>query len=158
MKALFSFWNIRVTISGYERRSCQVFGSDNCPHHSWCETQAYRSRDPSRPKYKSCSFRHVWGNTLKPNCAGACIKYCNVCSRIFSTSDWEEVTLPLPSSQGLLKASLLQIWVNILLQVVFFQWYPLLSSKHKIKSEYQDWYPPKSSKFQPVSNFHKKKV
>ena len=43
-------------------------------------------------------------------------------------------------------------------RVIFFTGTPPKSSKYKIKLEYQDWYPPKSSKCQPVSKFSKKKV
>ena len=40
----------------------------------------------------------------------------------------------------------------------FFTGTPPKSSKYKIKLEYQDWYPPKTPKCQPVSKFSKKKV
>ena len=48
--------------------------------------------------------------------------------------------------------------VILLYRVIFFTGTPPKSSKYKIKLEYQDWYPPKSSKCQPVSKFSKKKV
>ena len=39
----------------------------------------------------------------------------------------------------------------------FFTGTPPKSSKYKIKLEYQDWYPPKTPKCQPVSKFPRKK-
>ena len=41
---------------------------------------------------------------------------------------------------------------------IYFIGTPPKSSKYKIKLEYQDWYPPKTPKCQPVSKFSKKKV
>jgi len=43
-------------------------------------------------------------------------------------------------------------------RVVFFTGTPPKSFKYKIKLKYQDWYPPKISKCQPVSKFTKSKV
>ena len=43
-------------------------------------------------------------------------------------------------------------------RMILFTGTPPKSSKYKIKLEYQDWYPPKCSKCQPVSKFSKKKV
>ena len=52
----------------------------------------------------------------------------------------------------------MRLFQVFLYRVIFFTGTPPKSSKYKIKLEYQDWYPPKSSKCQPVSKFSKKKV